>query len=325
MKQTPLLIWVLLFPLLQSCQTGNSTGLAEKASGAADPEQFGKYWYQGKAEITSYSLEQARYGQIHTGESVLIFVTEDFSKKKQVKLDNPEENKKDAVNVLKLNLTKKFNTGIYPYSMMLSVFTPVQVDQYPYALKLTASAQEWCGQTFSQLNLGDKKYHFTLHSYFESEGEIAKTIPVALPEDQIWTRIRINPSSLPSGEVTLIPALLTQRLRHTQLQPQKATATLTKIEKAGKPQWISEEEKLMTYQLYYPDENRKLTIYFGEGFPHHIVGWEETYKDGFGDNAQLLTTRAIRKKRLLTDYWTKNKREHAYLRDSLGLSLHVEE
>ena len=88
-------------------------------------DQFGEFWYQGKAEITSYSLEQARYNETHTGHAVLIFVTEDFSESKQVKLDNPDRVPEDRLPVLKLNLTKKFNTGIYPYSIMASVFTPL--------------------------------------------------------------------------------------------------------------------------------------------------------------------------------------------------------
>ena len=49
---------------------------------------------------------------------VLIFVTEDFSASKQVKLDRPEKVPSDAVKVLKLNATRKFNTGIYPYSIL---------------------------------------------------------------------------------------------------------------------------------------------------------------------------------------------------------------
>ena len=46
------------------------------------PDPFGDYWYQGEAEITSYELEQARYGSMHDGEAVLIFVTERFLENK---------------------------------------------------------------------------------------------------------------------------------------------------------------------------------------------------------------------------------------------------
>jgi len=36
-------------------------------------EEFKKYWYAGKAELTHYHLEQARYGEIHSGDAVLIW------------------------------------------------------------------------------------------------------------------------------------------------------------------------------------------------------------------------------------------------------------
>src|SRR5919108_4912208 len=75
---------------------------------------FKQYWYSGKAEISSYTLDQSRYGQQRKGKAVLIFVTEDFSKKKQVKLDEPSSAEADKIGVLKLNFVKNFVTGIYP-------------------------------------------------------------------------------------------------------------------------------------------------------------------------------------------------------------------
>ena len=89
----------------------------------AEHTQFNEYWYAGLAEVSGYDLLQSRYGEIHEGKAAMIFVTEPFSKKKQVKLDNPGQAGKDNTSVLKLNSTRKFLTGIYPYSMMTSVFT----------------------------------------------------------------------------------------------------------------------------------------------------------------------------------------------------------
>ena len=85
---------------------------------AADPsffgnftnEQFRKYWYSGRAEISRFDLEQARYGEIHKGDAVLIFVTETLNHDTQVKADTPRQ---DDIPVLKLNFTRKFYTGIY--------------------------------------------------------------------------------------------------------------------------------------------------------------------------------------------------------------------
>jgi hypothetical protein len=109
-----------------------------------ETDEFKSYWYSGKAEISSYKLDQSRYGEQHDGSAVLVFVTEDFSNDKQVKLDNPEAAVADKISVLKMNFTKNFVTGIYPYSMMLSVFKSVS-GNYTHAMKATMSSQEWCG------------------------------------------------------------------------------------------------------------------------------------------------------------------------------------
>ena len=160
--------------LLLACLIPVSCGshLAGKDNPALEPpsEEFKNYWFQGKAEITSYQLKQARYGEIRQGKAVMVFVTEDFSRSKQVKLDQPQKASSDAVKVMKLNLTKKFKTGVYPYSMMQSVFTPVDLAKSPHSLKVTTSSQEWCGHTFTQLNLGSDAYSVQAYSYFESEG-----------------------------------------------------------------------------------------------------------------------------------------------------------
>ena len=92
---------------------------------------FKAYWYAGEAEISSYALQQARYGEIHEdGEAVLIFVTEDFNAKKQVKADRTRENNQA---ILKLNATKNFLTGVYPYSIMSSTFYP---DRFVFRLHI---------------------------------------------------------------------------------------------------------------------------------------------------------------------------------------------
>ena len=164
--------------------------------------EFNQYWYAGDAEITSYELEQARYGEMHSGKAVLIFVTEPFSRDKQVKTDNPG---KTDVSVMKLNFTKNFNTGIYPYSMMNSSFVPVK-EKNGHALKITSSSQDWCGHTYTQLNDRNGKFEIESHSYFEGEGDESFTLSKTILEDELWTRIRLNPEDLPVGAQEVIPS-----------------------------------------------------------------------------------------------------------------------
>lgn len=287
-------------------------GLVGDGTDAArdEPVTFGDYWYQGKAEITSYTLKQARYGELHDGDAVLIFVTEDFSARKQVKLDRPDEAGDDAVKVLKLNALREFNTGVYPYTVMTSVFTPVYGDRYPRTLKITTSIQEWCGHAFVQLNRLDDQYHVQQYSYFESEGDRVTDLADAIPEDEIWTTIRLNPDALPTGNVTMIPGTLYQRFDHTAWRTVNATAIL--MPDARQPD-------LMVYNLvYYPELNRTLTIKFRRDFPHEIESWEEVEFAQDGTQKELVTT-AVLNKRLMLDYWTKNSVADVKLRRELGL------
>jgi hypothetical protein len=275
---------------------------------------FKSFWYAGKAEVSSYQLTQARYGELRKGEAELIFVTEDFSCSKQVKLDNPQSAQNDAVSVLKMNMVKKFNTGIYPYSMMLSVFSPVAGG---HAIKTTSSVQEWCGQTFTQFNLKDSSYHVQLHSYFESEGEADTTLALNWQEDEIWTLLRINPSSVPTGDINMIPGAMSQRLRHSPILPVEAKATIRTADSAEAARFGN--ASLKVYTLNYLSEKRSLSIFFTDKFPYSIEGWEEVYPDGFGDNKKMLTTVAVKKKTIMVDYWKHNSESDSVMRDSLGL------
>ncbi|MEM9822784.1 MAG: hypothetical protein AAF985_17015 [Bacteroidota bacterium] len=276
----------------------------------ADKNNFKDYWYQGKAEITSFELEQARYGEVHRGHAVMVFVTEPFSKSKLVKLDNPAAAGQDAASVLKLNFTRKFNTGVYPYSTMQSIFTPVELKDNPHSLKVTTSSQEWCGHTFQQLSLKKDHYENLLYSYFESEGDKKGRLDKTLLEDEIWNRIRVAPKSLPTGNIQLIPNTLAARFKHFPLRNEAATAQLKDH---------PEQKDWMEYQIDYKNIDRQVKIHFTKAFPHEILGWEEAYRSGWGANAGKLVTKARKNKQLMLDYWSKNSLSDATYRQALGL------
>ncbi|RTE52215.1 septum formation inhibitor Maf [Arenibacter aquaticus] len=263
--------------------------------------EFKEYWYAGKAEITSYTLEQARYGEIRDGQAVLIYVTEPFLANKQVKAD---ESHPSNVSVLKLNSTKKFLTGIYPYAIMNSSFYPVSDQQH--AIKLSTSVQEWCGQVFTQLN-NRKQFEINSFSYFESEGDRFFKLDKAYLENEIWNKIRINPNNLPVGAISMIPSLEYIRLSHKDLKAYAAEAKL------------DTKDKLSTYSITYPELKRTLSINFNSSFPYEIDNWTESYPSGSGANSQMLTTRANKIKTLKRAYWKENSNSDVFLRDSLGL------
>lgn len=263
-------------------------------------EQFKNYWYAGKAELSSYTLEQARYGNMHSGEAVLIFVTEDFRTDKQVKLES--DKKETATSILKMNALRRFVTGIYDYSLMTSVFSPVDTKLFPHALKISASAQDWCGHSYTQLNLRNRKYAVEQKSYFENEVQEDFEINRVWLEDELWTRLRMNPEKLPTGEVQVVPSVQEARLRHKKLAPETAQAQLDSVD-------VNSQK----YSLKYTD--RELVIRFNRQFPHQILGWEDTYNQ----NGKRLTTKATLKKTILSDYWSKHNPNNVALRDSLGI------
>ncbi len=264
-------------------------------------EDFKKYWYAGNAEITSYQLEQARYGEMRKGTAVLIYVTEDFLPKEQVKADQQNA---DNIPVLKLNATKKFNTGIYPYSIMQSTFYPVADNQH--AIKISSSMQEWCGHVYAQLN-NRKKFDIMSHSYFQNEADQQFSIDKAILENELWAKIRIHPEDLPKGNIKVIPSLEYSRLKHKEIRPYAAKAT------------IKNQENMTVYTLDYPELKRSVSITFNTAFPHEIESWTETFKSGFGTNAKKLITKATKIKRIKSAYWNKNSNKDEVLRNELGL------
>jgi hypothetical protein len=268
-----------------------------------DFEAWGNYWFQGKAEISSFDLIQYRYGEPREGEAVLIFVTEDFSRKKQVKLDDPNSAGSDKLSILKMNQTREFVTGIYPYHLMLSAFTPTK-EKSP-GVKFNMSAQEWCGHTFSQMNLkSGESYKGKLFSYFEKEGDIEFSAS-GLAEDDLWNLIRIDPQQIPRGNVNLIPSLIYQRLSHREFESESGFIRIVELS-ANRSQ----------LELTYESGERVLKIDFEKNFPYEIMAWEEiqTNKDGHQE-----ITKSSRKAIRQIDYWKRNAIEDEYLRKELNL------
>jgi hypothetical protein len=283
---------------ISSCGKSQNKNLDDQRKISSD---FKQYWFNGEAEITSFQLTQARYGELREGKAVMVFVSEPFSSTKLVKVDHPTE--KDIA-VLKLNFTKNFITGIYPYSMMTSSFVPIYEKES--ALKITTSIQEWCGQIFAQLeNRGS--FDIQMHSYFESEGEQKITLPKDHLEDEMWSLIRMNPSKLPLGKINMLPSFFYLRLMHQKMEYQPVEATL-----------VQQENNTSCYSLNYSKSNRILKIYFQSDFPHQIVKFEESYPDG-SSNKTILTTTGTRIKSMLSPYWKKNGTIDEPLRKELGL------
>jgi hypothetical protein len=268
---------------------------------AKDFPKFDEFWHQSKAELTRYALRQARYGDTHDGEAVLIFVTEDFLPKLQVKQEQGEAS--DALSVLKLNAYRRFYTGIYPYTVMTSSFTPASGAP---TLKLSSTVQEWCGQVYSQVNRRDDWLHALSHSYFQNEADQNVVLPGAMLEDGLWAKIRIAPESIPVGSQQIVPALDYIRMRHKAMRPYPAVVTRTE---AASTDLV--DHPVASLRIEYPPLGRTLTIYYEPEFPFIIQAWEEI-------EGPFRTT-AVRTNAIMDDYWTHNAPGDAPFRKALGL------
>ena len=286
------------FITLICCNKNKSLYFFSGSSNVSIDKEFKDYWFDGKAEVSSYNLQQSRYGSEREGSAVLIFVTEDFLTNSQVKSN---EKSKSSKLVLKLNRTKKFLTGIYPYSIMTSTFS--LLGQTQPLVKSTTSIQEWCGHMFLQLNRR-KNLEIQTHSYFEGEGDQKFKLKDAISEDDLWLWIRTQPDRLPKGEIEILPSLEFLSMNHKNIKLYKANTHLEKFDQTN------------TFNISYPKLNRKLSISFENYPPYKILGWEEL---------DLIlpdrSTRAKIKKSIRLPYWKLNKKGDEYFRDSLKLKI----
>ena len=275
-------------------------------------EQIKNYWYPKGAELSRFELAQSRYGEIHRGDAVLVFVTESLNPALQVKAERPQS---VSVPVLKLNATRKFFTGIYPYSVMTSVFAPIDTARYPLPLKLSFSSQEWCGHVYAQLNLRQGIYEGAQHSYFEKEADRQFSLDGILSEDALWTLIRISPSRLPLGRTRLLPGLFYSRVSHQPVAPEKATTELEPADSLS-----SEGNPLVAYIVRFERSRRVLKILFERDFPHRIQSWEDSSPTPARFGGQHLVTRAQRTHTLMIDYWNRHHNQDRRLLTKLGLA-----
>jgi hypothetical protein len=207
--------------------TGFALAGLSLTAGEAHASPFWTHWSDGRAELSGYTLVQPRYGELRKGRAVLIFVTEPWSRSRGVKVDRYDPQNPDHYTLLKLNVVRKFQTGIYDYSLLTSVFADPARGFAADAI--TFSAQEWCGHTFHDLRLGADGVASTIHSYFEGESGRSVLQPARpLAEDGLLIRLRqldratLDPTA---AEGDGVPSLMHLRLKHrpAAVYPQRVT------------------------------------------------------------------------------------------------------
>ncbi len=283
---------------------------AELTFTAPTPEQFQNYWYADGAEISRYALSQSRYGGIHEGDAVLIFVTEKMNPELQVKADNPTE---ADIPILKLNALRKFYTGIYPYSVMTSVFTPIATGRSHAPLKITTSAQEWCGHVYTELLFDATRVQVSNSSYFEDESGI-RLVPLdhqAISEDNLFVRLRgLRGDFLGPGDsktIDYLPGVFFSRLSHQAVNPTRAT--ISRRARSTVVEVPAGRFSVMVYDV--KTDGRDGVFYIETAYPHRIVRWE------LAPDVKGELTGSLR-----TQYWNLNREGDEKHFEQLGIPVY---
>lgn len=250
-----------------------SLGVLILATGGAAPA-FESHWQDGKAELDGYRYTVTRYGQPRHGTAVMIFVTEPFSDRKRVKVDHPNANPKDTFEALKLNFVRDFQTGIYDYNTMSSLFVRSR-DFSP--VKISFTSAEWCGHVYEEMLFEGARIADRYSSYFEDESGSRELNlkEKGLAEEELCIRLRgLRGEWLKPGERRKVPFLASafyRRLAHAPLSWAEAT-----IERGGKAETITVPAGRFgayVYTVTVPGV-RQGRFWIEEGYPHRIVRWE---------------------------------------------------
>ena len=257
-------------------------------------EDFWEHWGDGKAEVSSYEVKIPRYDVQRPGYDVLIFVTEDFDSQRQVKTDH---RRASTVPVLKLNHARRFQTGVYDYAMMLSVFYPVNVllkSELLAPLKSTLAVTEWCGNYFEQLNRQGSVVTRLYRSYFESEGDGQESIGYSrdtLFEDDLLIRIRELTQPFSAGTYPIITSSFYGRLQ--QFTPARK---VTRVERSVMPaqDTVFGKHSVIRYRIQIGERSFTGDVLDAEG--RQVLRWERKFKidtTEYVERAGLLKTERI--------------------------------
>jgi len=248
--------------------------LAAAASSANADDMFGTTWYDGKAELDGYKLVVSRYGENRAdATAVMIFVTEPFSESKRVKVNDASANPKDTFTALKLNLVRDFQTGIYDYNTMVSVFVRAETME---PAKISFTSAEWCGHVYNELIFKPKEIRGTYASYFEGESgpEVLGRPKDGITEDELFIALRsLRGEFMPAGAtrtVPYLPGVFYSRLSHKPLEWTRAT-----IARARENETISVPAgsfDVMRYDVKIAD-GRAGVFYIETAYPHRIIKW----------------------------------------------------
>lgn len=246
------------------------------ATHTIDDRTFESHWQDGRAELAGYRYHVTRYGQRREGRCAMVTVTEPFSASKHVKADDPSRNPADTFEALKLNLVRHFQTGIYDYHTMVSLFTRSRDFS---ADKVAFTCAEWCGQVYEEQIFARGAVTGFVRSYFEDESRPIRLPARAggIPEDDLFILLRgLRGDYLPPGRarsVGFLPSPFHCRLTH---QPSAwTTAEITRAPKLEPVDVPAGSFQAILYTVQVRD-GRTGRFWIESAYPHRVLRWAWT-------------------------------------------------
>lgn len=229
----------------------------------------------------------------------MITVTEPFSASKRVKANDPSKNPADTFEALKLNLARSFQTGIYDYHTMISLFTRSRDFS---TVKVAFTCAEWCGQVYEEQGFGPRSVSGFVRSYFEDESRALSLSarPGGIAEDDLFLVLRgLRGDFLPPGRARSIPVLASPFI--TRLQHRPAGWLTANIARSREPVRVSVPAGPFQATLYTVtlEDGRAGRFWIEAAYPHRVVKWSWSASssggrmagDGIDDGELIRSTR----------------------------------
>ena len=276
---------------------------------------FDARWHDGRAELDGYRYTITRYGEERRGQAVMIFVTEPWSRSKRVKVEDASKHPDDVLDVLKLNIVRDFQTGIYDYNTMVSLFVGSR-DFSP--VEITFTSAEWCGNVYAKVLFDKDAINETRFSYFEDESgtKLLERPRDGVAQDALFIWLRgLRGEFLPAGgrrTTPLLSGILESRLRHHPLEWSAAT-----IDRAPQPVSVRVPAGNWENAIYYEvkaEDGRMGRFWIEPDGDRRILkwSWSESGRGEASESGELAGTRR-------TTYWKENGSGDEQLLRQLGL------
>lgn len=193
-------------------------------------QTFQEYWADGKNHEDRYWLIDS-LGR-DTSKTVLSFAKKYYRLDTQAKAQATEPNTQAVLSAVRLISQKNFE-----------VITPIDTKLFPHSVGMYQNGMP----KLLAKNRSYKIYHEYLH-----------VLDREWLEDELWGRIRLSPTQLPTGHFKCIPSLLLNQ-----------KPTIEEAEGQSDSLDISQDKYLLKFK------NRSIEIHYNRVFPHEISGWIE--------------------------------------------------